>query len=439
MDILIQAIQLIVSLSLLVLIHELGHFSFAKLFKTRVEKFYLFFNPWFSLLKWKKGETTYGIGWLPLGGYVKISGMIDESMDRKQMAQEPKPWEFRSKTTKQRFWIMFGGVLFNFILALIIYSMTLYAWGETYLPVKNAHYGIYCDSLALDIGLEHGDKIVKIGDKAPERFSDILVDLLMEEAKTITVNRAGNTITIPIPEDLSQKVIAQGSPTFALPFVPFVVDSLLPEGNARQAGVRVNDRIIAIDTIQTAAFYDFAKTIKNYKGETTTITLIRNREELIIPIKISENAMIGVGVRPLDKLYEFETIEYSFMESIPAGVMLGINTLGGYIKQFKLVFTKEGAKQVGGFAAIGSLFPKMWDWEVFWKMTAFLSIILAFMNVLPIPALDGGHLMFLIYEIITGHKPGDKFLERAQLIGMSILLTLLIFANGNDLIRLLGN
>lgn len=439
MDILIQAIQLIVSLSLLVIIHELGHFTFAKLFKTRVEKFYLFFNPWFSLFKIKRGETTYGLGWIPLGGYVKISGMIDESMDKKQMAQPPQPWEFRSKTTKQRFWIMIGGVMYNFILALIIYSMTLYVWGEEYLPLKNASYGIYCDSLALETGLKHGDKIVKIGDKVPERFGDILVDLLVEEAKTITVDRNGNTITIEVPSDLSQKVIAQRNPTFALPFVPFIVDSLLPEGTAKNAGVMVNDRIIAIDTIQTPAFYDFANKIQFYKGTTTTITVLRNDEEIKIPISISPEAMIGVGVRPLQKLYKFEKVEYGFFQSIPAGVMLGINTLGGYIKQFKLVFTKEGAKQVGGFAAIGSLFPTQWDWEVFWKMTAFLSIILAFMNILPIPALDGGHIMFLIYEIITGKKPGEKFLERAQLVGMSLLLTLLLFANGNDLLRLFGN
>jgi regulator of sigma E protease len=355
------------------------------------------------------------------------------------MSEAPKPWEFRSKTTKQRFWIMFGGVLFNFILALIIYSMSLYAWGEEYLPLKNAHYGIYCDSLALEVGLQHQDVILKVGDKTPERFNDILIELLMNEATTITVKRQGQTVVVPIPKELSQKIIAQRSPTFAMPFVPFVIDSLLPEGNAKIAGLRVNDRIIAIDTIPTPAFYDFVSAVQNYKGQSTNVLVERNREELSIPINISENAMIGVGIRPLNKLYQFEKIEYGFFESIPAGIKMGVNTLGSYIKQFKLVFTKEGAKQVGGFAAIGGLFPTIWDWEVFWKMTAFLSIILAFMNILPIPALDGGHLMFLIYEIITGKKPEEKFMERAQIIGMSILFALLIFANGNDLIRLLGS
>jgi regulator of sigma E protease len=389
----IKILQLIASLSLLVFIHELGHFLFAKLFKTRVEKFYIFLNPWFSLFKFKKGDTTYGIGWLPVGGYVKIAGMIDESMDKEQMKQPAQPWEFRSKPAYQRFLIMVGGVLFNFIFALIIFSMSLMHWGEEYLSVKDAKYGIYCDSLALSTGFQNGDIITKIGNKQVEKFSDIMLDILTESDNRVEVLRNGQLTTI-----------------------------------------RISD---AINGIETPAFYDFSKMVKTLKNKKSTVSYTRNDVRQDVELTVSKEGTIGVAVTSPDKIFHFDKIKYTFFESIPAGFNKGVSTLGDYIKQMKLVFTPEGAKQVGGFASIGSLFPVFWDWQIFWGMTAFLSIVLAFMNILPIPALDGGHIMFVIYEIVTRRKPSEKFQEKATLIGISLLLTLLLFANGNDLFRFL--
>jgi len=434
----IKILQLIASLSLLVFIHELGHFLFAKLFKTRVEKFYLFFNPWFSLIKFKKGDTTYGIGWLPVGGYVKIAGMIDESMDREQMAKPPQPWEFRSKPAYQRFLIMFGGVLFNFILALVIFSMSLMHWGEEYLSIKDAKYGIYCDSLALSTGLQNGDIITKIGNKKVEKFNDIMLNILIESDDRVEVLRNGETKTILISDAVKQKMIKNGADQmFIVPFVPFVIDSVIPGSPASTTILQKGDRVVAINGIETPAFYDFSKTVKTFKNKKSKISYIRNGIRQEVELTVSKEGTIGVALTSPDKIFHFEKIEYSFFESIPAGFNKGISTLGDYIKQMKLAFTPEGAKQVGGFASIGSLFPVFWDWQIFWGMTAFLSIILAFMNILPIPALDGGHIMFVLYEIITRRKPSDKFLEKATLIGMAFLLTLLLFANGNDLIRFL--
>ncbi len=437
MDILIKIIQLLASLSLLVLIHELGHFFFAKLFKTRVERFYLFFHPWFSLFKYKKGDTVYGIGWLPLGGYVKIAGMIDESMDKDQLKKPAQPWEFRSKPAYQRLLIMFGGVLFNFIFAMIIYSMSLMHWGEEYLSMKDVKYGIYCDSLALDMGLRHGDIIEKVGNKPIDNFSEIMMHILLENQNNITVNRHGEQVILQIPEKTKQQIIATNNQEFVLPFVPFYIDSVLPGSPAFKAQLQKGDHIVSLNGKQTPAFFDFLKSIKTYKNKLVNIEIERAGQKKSVQLTVSKEGQIGVAIVSLDKLFKFRKTEYSFLQSIPAGISKGVSTLGSYIKQMKLIFTPEGAKQVGGFASIGSLFPTFWDWQIFWGMTAFLSVVLAFMNVLPIPALDGGHIMFVLYELITGKKPSDTFLEKAQLIGMAILLTLLIYANGNDLIKFL--
>jgi len=433
----IKILQLLASLSLLVFIHELGHFFFAKLFKTRVEKFYLFFNPWFSLFKFKKGDTIYGIGWLPFGGYVKIAGMIDESMDKEQMKKPAQPWEFRSKPAYQRFLIMFGGVLFNFIFALIIFSMSLMHWGDEYLSVKDAKYGIYCDSLALSTGLQNGDIVEKVGNQKVDKFYDIMMKLFTVSDSQITVIRNGQQKVIVISDAMKQKMIASSDKMFIVPFIPFIIDSVLPISPAFLASLQKGDQVVGLNGVETPAFYDFSKAVKLQKNKKSTLSYIRNGIRQEVELTVSKEGTIGVAIRTPDKLFKVSRIEYSFLESIPAGFTKGITTLSDYVKQMKLVFTPEGAKNVGGFGAISSLFPTFWDWEIFWGMTAFLSIILAFMNILPIPALDGGHIMFVIYEIITRRKPSDGFMEKATMIGMAFLLTLLLYANGNDLIKVL--
>lgn len=431
-----QTIQLILSLSLLVLIHELGHFTFAKLFGARVDKFYLFFNPWFSIFKFKIGDTTYGLGWLPFGGYCKIAGMIDESMDKDQLKQDPQPWEYRSKTIGQRFLIISGGVIFNFILALIIYAGMLFAWGESYLPNKNAHYGIYCDSLALSIGLEHGDIVEKIDNTTPERFSDIPSLILLDNAKTIQVNRSGKLLTIDIPKNFNKQVIAQQNPYFITEFLPFFIDSVMPNTPAYYAKLRKGDHIIAIDSVPTPSFIDFITHIKSMSNTEVQLSIIRNGYTERVPLTVSEQGTIGAYRQGLEHIYEFETRSFSLLSSIPAGAKMGVSTLVFYVKQMKFIFTKEGSQQVGSFLSMGKLYDTSWNWKVFWSLTALFSVILAFMNILPIPALDGGHLLFILYEWIRGKKPSDSFLERAQMIGMAIILTIFVYAIAMDIGRL---
>ena len=431
-----QTLQLILSLSLLVLIHELGHFTFAKLFKARVDKFYLFFNPWFSLFKFKKGETTYGIGWLPFGGYCKIAGMVDESMDKNQLQKPAQPWEYRSKTLGQRFLIISGGVIFNFILAFIIYSGILYTWGQKYLPIENAEYGIYCDSLALSAGFMHGDKILLVEDEAPERLSDVVSAIVIDGARNIRVKRGGKEIDVVLPESLKQNVIANQNAFFITEFIPFIVDSLIPNMPAAKSGLRINDHIIAIDSIPTPAFFDFVTRAQTLQNESVVLTVIRNGFEEFVPIQFSAEGTIGVYPKDVDQLYVLTHIEYSLLESIPAGIVMGVSNLSFYVKQLKLVFTKEGSQQMGSFGTMRSMFSSEWNWQWFWVMTALFSIILGFMNILPIPALDGGHLMFLLYELFTGKKPSDAFLERAQMIGMTIVFGLFLYAIMLDIGRL---
>jgi regulator of sigma E protease len=437
MTILIKILQFIISLSILVIIHELGHFTFAKLFKTRVEKFYLFFDPWFSLFKFKKGETEYGVGWLPIGGYVKISGMIDESMDVEQMKQPPQPWEFRSKPTWQRLLIMVGGVLFNMILAFLIYVCVLYAWGETYLPTANVKYGIVTDSTGYKAGLRNGDKILSVDNQHIDNFYQVISDIILNKRQNIQVERDGKVIDIPIDNKFVKGAIkGKGVIDARTPF-PFGIGALAKKSSAKDAGIIAGDRIIGVDSGKIMWYDEFQKYIRDHKGIPVTLRVVRKTDTL--SIKAAPNADGMLGIAPdLTNLFELKTVKYGFLKSIPAGVNRGIKTIGDYLKQFRLIFNKDikGYESLGGFITIGKIFPGVWDWQAFWTLTAFLSIILGVVNILPIPALDGGHVLFLLFEVITGKKPSEKFLEYAQIAGMIIILALLIFANGNDILRL---
>lgn len=434
---LIRALQLILSLSILVLVHEFGHFIFARIFKVRVEKFYLFFDPWFSLFKFKpkNSETEYGIGWLPLGGYCKISGMIDESMDKEAMAQPAKPYEFRSKPAGQRLMIMIAGVLFNFLLALFIYSMVLYTWGETYLPLKNMKHGMYYSEAFQEVGFRDGDILLKANNEELDRLDQSSFRKVVE-ASNVTVLRYGVETVIPIPEDMMQRFMREGKGFASPDRVPMVVKKLSEKDSpAATAGLQPGDSIVSINGQATPLFEDVAKMLDQNKGKDITLGFYRGGMEQSVVIQPDTAGKIGVYLMSKTDLYPTVTRTYGFFESFPAGVRLGINTLKGYVNDMKYVFTKEGASSLGGFGTIGSIFPTVWDWQVFWMQTAFLSIILAFMNILPIPALDGGHVMFLLYEVIARRKPSDKFLEYAQITGMFLLFALLIYANGNDIFR----
>ena len=437
MDILIKILQLILSLSILVICHEFGHFIAAKVFKTRVEKFYLFFNPWFSIFKFKFGETEYGMGWLPLGGYVKISGMIDESMDKEQMKLPPQPWEFRSKPAWQRLIIMLGGVIVNILLAILIYVVMLTVWGEEYLPTREVNkYGISADSLAYEMGLLDGDKILTVDYENVDEFMKIMATVVLEQAETIQVERDNEQVDIVIPDDFISKLIKQKRPII-WPRTPFDVRELSKDSPGKEAGIQIDDRIIAINGRYLPFFSDFRNEIHNFKGEEVVIDVVRVDDTLQIPVMVSAQGIIGIYPKGLDSYYEFKKIDYNIVSAIPAGTVKAYQGIGNYLKSLKLLFSQEKAyESVGGFITIGDIFPAQWDWQAFWSLTAFLSIMLAILNILPIPALDGGHVMFLLYEIITRRKPSDKFLEYAQIVGMVLLLGLLIFANGNDIIKL---
>ncbi len=437
MEILVKAVQLILSLSILVMVHELGHFFFARLFKTRVEKFYLFFNPYFSLFKKKIGDTEWGIGWLPLGGYVKISGMIDESMDKEQMKLPAQPHEFRSKTTWQRLLIMLGGIIVNVVFAFLVYSMILFAWGEQYLPTSEAKYGISVDSTGTRMGLMNGDKIISVDGKVIENFRKINHDILVNEAKTIEIDRNGENKVITIPDGIRSELIK--SPGFIEVRIPFEILDFAKESVGKNAGLKAGDKIVGINH-QPIHFYDEVRAnLRLLKNKDIVITALRGKDSVDISLKVPENALLGIAVNPdLEKYFKLKKIEYGFFESFPAGFTKTFSMLDSYIKQFKLLFSPEtkAYESLGGFIKIGSFFPGVWDWYSFWTMTAFLSIILAFMNLLPIPALDGGHVLFLLYEIVTRRKPNEKFMEYAQIGGMIIIFALLLFANGNDIIGL---
>ncbi len=440
-SILIKTAQLLLSLSILVVLHEAGHFMFARLFKTRVEKFYLFFNPWFSLFKVQKGDTEYGIGWLPLGGYVKISGMIDESMDKEAMKLPPQPYEFRAKPAWQRLLIMLGGVMMNFIFALVIYIGVLYAWGEQYLPTENVKYGIVANEQGQKIGFQTGDKILTVDNQYIEQFHKVVPTIVLDAAKTVQVERDGQKIDIEISgEDLAILLKSKGIWEERIPY-DVQIGKLTKDYPAISAGLLVGDVLGKVDGNSFAFYDEFRSYLEAKNGSAIELEITRDGEKMTKSIEVGEDGKIGFyPAFNNPDVFEWKTIKYGFIESIPAGINRGVQTTKNYLKQFKLIFNKEtkGYESLGGFATIGNIFAPTWDWAHFWNMTAFISIILAIMNLLPIPALDGGHVMFLFGEMISGRKPGEKFLEYAQIAGMVLLLGLVLYANANDIIKMIN-
>lgn len=434
---LIKALQLILSLSILVIVHEFGHFIFARIYGVRVEKFYLFFDPWFALFRYKpkNSDTEYGVGWLPLGGYCKISGMIDESMDKEQMALPPQPYEFRSKSAGKRLMIMIAGVLLNFLLALFIYSMILFKWGETYVPLDKMTNGMYYSETFHNIGFQDGDILLKADNEVLERFGEHSFRSVVE-ASNVTVLRNGVQTVIAIPDDMMQRLL-RDKQGFADPNRTPMIIKTIPDKDspAAVAGLQPNDSIVSMNGISTPLVENTFAFLEENKDKEIEIGYYRNGELRSTVVHTTAEGKIGVSLKLYPDIYGTVTKSYGFFESFPAGIQLGVNTLKGYVNDMKYVFTKEGASSLGGFGTIGGLFPAKWNWRVFWERTAFLSIILAFMNILPIPALDGGHVMFLLYEVIARRKPSDKFMEYAQITGMLLLFGLLIYANGNDLVR----
>ena len=450
---LIKALQLVLALSLLVLLHEGGHFFFAKLFGVRVEKFYIFFDYKFSLFKFKpkSSDTEYGIGWIPLGGYCKISGMIDESFDTEQMKKPAQPWEFRTKPAWQRLLIMIGGVLVNFLLALFIYSMILFYWGESYIPVKDMSLGMKFNQEAKSYGFRDGDILVGTDTKTFREFSANLYRDI-SEAHRVDIIRDGKPMSISLPGDLNLLSMIKADPAFVRPLIPAQVDSVLPGSPAQKMGLVKGDRILALNDTPVDSYNEFidqlahradmmavATTLADsLKARTVTIAYERGAERDTADVVLTADLKLGFVVKSIAGLYEPVTEEYGFFESFPAGIKYGWNVLASYVDDLKYVFSAEGAKSLGGFGAIGNLFPAAWDWHIFWQMTAFLSIILAFMNILPIPALDGGHVLFLLYEMITRRKPSEDFMIKAEYVGFGLLILLLVVANLNDVLRALG-
>lgn len=452
---LIKLLQFILAISLLVLLHEGGHFFFSKLFGVRVEKFFLFFDPWFHIFQWKpkKSETTYGIGWLPLGGYCKIAGMIDESFDTEQMKKPAQPWEFRAKPAWQRLLIMIGGVLVNFLLALFIYSMVLFCWGDSYISTKDMSMGMKFNSEAKALGFKDGDILVGTDKKTFDKF-DIDVYRAMADADRIDVRRDGRVIGISLPQHLNLLDMLKTQPAFARPFIPADIDSVAPNTPAAKAGMKKGDKLLAINSAKVDSWNTFNYEISRLSDMMTAVEThadsLRIRSVKVVLKKagsetvdtlsmvLTPDLKMGINQTSMFTYYKETHREYGFFESLPAGIGYGWNVLRGYVGDMRYLFSADGAKSLGGFGAIGSLFPAQWDWQMFWLMTAFLSIILAFMNILPIPALDGGHVLFLIYEMITGRVPSEKFMVWAEYIGIGILFLLMIVANLNDVLRWLG-
>ena len=447
----IKALQFMLAISLLVLLHEGGHFFFAKLFGIRVEKFYLFFNPWFHLFEYKprNSDTTYGLGWLPLGGYCKIAGMIDESFDTEQMKQPAQPWEFRSRPAWQRLLVMIGGVQVNFITALAIYAMILFVWGDSYVPAKDMTHGIKFNQEAKSMGFRDGDILIGT-DKATFKQwgGDMIRDL--SKAQRVDIIRNGKSMSVNITKELSMLEMVNSNPPFATPLLPNTVNTILPGSPAEKCGIVSGDKITSINgkainswnelTYETGQLaYSLSVTpADSINIRTVTITIDRAGKADTLKTMLTADLKLGITPLLLYDLYKPVTVEYGLFESIPAGAVYGVNVLKGYVDDMKYVFTSEGAKSIGGFGTIGNLFPASWDWYLFWKMTAFLSIILAFMNILPIPALDGGHVLFLLYEMIAIRKPSEQFLIVAEYIGFGLLLLLLLYANINDILRMLN-
>ncbi len=455
---LIRLLQFILAISLLVLLHEGGHFFFAKLFGVRVDKFYMFFDP--RIWKWdgsiikfkpKNSDTQYGMGWLPLGGYCKIAGMIDESFDTEQMKQPEQAWEFRTKPAWQRLLIMIGGVLVNFLLALFIYSMILFYWGDTYIPLKDMSLGMKFNREAKAYGFQDGDILLGTEKGAFKEFSADMFRAI-SEASRVDIIRQGKQMSINLPGELNLLDMLKSEPAFVRPLLPSQVDSVIAHTPADKIGLQKGDKIVAINNHAIDSHNEYldeigrlsdmlalAKTsADSLKIRTTTIVYARDGVNDTAQVVLTPELLLGFTNIGLNSIYQPVTKEYGFFESFPAGIKYGWHVLASYVDDMKYVFTAEGAKSLGGFGAIGSLFPPMWDWYMFWKMTAFLSIILAFMNILPIPALDGGHVLFLLYEMITRRKPSEEFMVRAEYVGFGILILLMVVANLNDILRWLG-
>lgn len=434
-----MGLQLILSLSILVVLHELGHFIPAKLFKTRVEKFYLFFNPWFSLFKYKKGDTEYGIGWLPLGGYVKISGMIDESMDTEQMKQPAQPWEFRSKPAWQRLIIMVGGVTVNVIVGVVIYALVLFTWGDNYVKNEGVSYGFAAHPIMQELGFEDGDKIITVDGEELFNVVDINKYLLMRGVSEIEVEHLnGETEKIAIPNDIGYTLFEKGAYGNALAprILNTFIDTVIPNSLAAKNEVKKGDLLLAIDNESIEYWNQLSKKLYYVKGKELSFSFLRGNDTLVKKITMDSTGYLGVSIAgDYSKAVAISHKNFSLAESIPEGISRGYWSIRDYMYQFKYLFTKKGAGEISGFAGMAKLFPTTWDWQTFWMRTAWISFALAFMNILPIPALDGGHVMFLLYEMVSGRPPSDKFLEKAQTIGILIVLSLLLYANGNDVYK----
>lgn len=442
MEILIKAVQLILSLSLLVVIHEAGHFMFAKMFGARVEKFYLFFNPWFSIFKFKKGETEYGLGWVPFGGYVKISGMIDESMDKEQMKLPPQSYEFRSKPAWQRLLIMVGGVLMNLILAIAIYIGISHAYGTSYISTNDVTNGYMFSPVAKEMGFKDGDKVLNVDGKTFDNYREITISVLFDDVEFVEVERDGEVKKVYIDKALFPRLLEKGSWFLELR-TPIVIDSIMPGTPAYIAGMKKGDRIIALDSSEVKFFDQFKTALSNKASQTALIEVERDSMGSKITKTLAVDVLpdTTIGFYPslnISEIYPIKTVKYTFLESIPQGFKLAVNQIDNYIKQIKLIFSPEteAYKAVGSVVSMGNMFSTTWDWLRFWNITALLSIVLAVMNILPIPALDGGHVLFLIYEVITRRKPSEKFMEYAQTVGMFLLLALMVLALGNDIYKL---
>lgn len=449
-SIMIKGVQLVAALALLVVIHEFGHYIMARIFGIKVEKFYLFFNPWFSLAKWKPKkkapkydsngneratwrDTEYGIGWVPFGGYVKIAGMIDESMDTEQMAQPEKPWEFRAKPAYQRLLVMVGGVTFNFILAILIYSGIAWYWGEKYVPIETAYEGMDFGAPAIEAGFRNGD-IPMFADNNPIDASQDDMLFRMVNAKTVTVLRDHkDTVNVAIPNDF---MLRFGKDDMFMTYrQPVFVDNVQGGSPAADAGIITGDRIVAVDTVATPSYTELTAALERFAGKPTTVTVEREGHRIQLAATPDSNGKLGFRHKDITDVYPTVFIKYGFFESFPKGWEIGTGILGNYVSSLKHLFSTQGVKSIGGFGTIGSMFPDRWNWYSFWSMTAFLSVILAFMNIIPIPGLDGGHVMFLLWEVVTRRKPSDKVLIYAQYAGMLFIILLLVYANGADLFR----
>lgn len=441
MDIIIKAGQLILSLSILVVLHELGHFLPAKLFKMRVEKFYLFFNPYFSLIKLKKGDTEYGIGWLPLGGFVKISGMIDESMDKDQMKRPAEPWEFRAKPAWQRLIVMIGGVVVNLIVGAVCFTLVVYVWGQRKVELSSLENGMYVSEVLKPYGVETGDMVVSIEGKPIKSVDWLNEEVLFFGGRNLEVKKSnGKTQIVKLPEDIDYEIVTGGARggVFSVP-IPVVADSVVAKMPAEKAGLIKGDSIIQVNGKNTTYWPDFVKAITSSE-EKVNLLIVRQKDTLglvMTPDVVEGKKMIGISAKlGYSNWYTVTHEKFSFIQSVPVGVADAMRKLAANVLSFKFVFTKTGAQQMGGMISIGNMFPAQWNWQIFWYMTGMLSLVLAFMNILPIPALDGGHVVFLIYEMIVGKKPHEKVLEYAQVVGMILLFSLMLFANGNDIFKL---